>query len=344
MTGELGTDRYDGRTVYISSFSSDGLVDSAVVNAGRVVFSGKTDRARYCRVEVGDTIYCNFILEPGDVMLSFDSLHCGRGTRLNEIAYHVDTAYENSSSVIGAIWSDVEATIADSFEQERVAIARIKDYYRDLFRKYFVGHEDDAMGLWLLNTGLFSSMSESDRSAVLAELGPWLRSTTIAKREIRKLETRQKLRETMSQTGKGGMFKNVKGIDAEGRPVALADYVGRGNGYVLLDFWASWCGPCKKEIPYLARINEKYGGKGLTVVGMFVSDTYENFVKALKEEGIVWPQVFDSENTACDLYGVIGIPHIILFGPDGRIVERGLRGEKMVTRVTEIMDKYNKGL
>ena len=66
--------------------------------------------------------------------------------------------------------------------------------------------------------------------------------------------------------------------------------------------------------------------------------------KAMKKEGITWPQMFDAEKKAMDLYGIDGIPHIILFGPDGRIVERGLRGDVMVTKVTEIMNKQNKGL
>ena len=158
------------------------------------------------------------------------------------------------------------------------------------------------------------------------------------------MEERNRMLAARGQTGPGDMFKDVEGKSLDGRPVALGDYVGRGRGYVLLDFWASWCGPCKAEMPYLARLHREFGGKGLTVVGMFVADTEENFTNAVRGEGVVWPQIYDSSNAARGLYGVAGIPEIILFGPDGRIVERGLRGETMVTKVTEIMNKHKKGL
>lgn len=204
--------------------------------------------------------------------------------------------------------------------------------------------KDDALGHLLLNSGFWANMRLGDKAAVLAELGPRLRSTSVARREIRKVEERNRMLAARGQTGPGDMFKDVEGKGLDGRPVALGDYVGRGRGYVLLDFWASWCGPCKAEMPYLSRLHREFGGKGLTVVGMFVADTEENFTNAVRDEGVVWPQIYDSGNAARGLYGVAGIPEIILFSPDGRIVERDLRGETMVTKVTEIMNKHKKGL
>ena len=330
VTGRIGTAKYDGQTVYLSCFESDQRLDSAVVNGGKMVFSGTAGRPRYCRVEVGNEFYCNLILEPGCIMLDFDSLHCGRGAALNDSAWQVEMAYETRDSALKAIWNGVEARIADVAEREREGMELAKDYYRDVFMAYFVGHEDDALGQWLLNSGFFRSMRDADQEAVVAVLGPWLRTTRVAKRELRRVEERAKLAEARRLTGKGAMFKDVEGIDLEGRAVAFGDYVGRGKDYVLLDFWASWCGPCRREIPYLARLSKKFKGRGLTVVGMFVADTRENFAKAVADEGISWPQIFDSGNTARTLYGVGSIPQIILFDPEGRIVARDLRGEQMV--------------
>ena len=342
VAGRIGTAKYDGQTVYLRHFESDERLDSAVVSGGKMVFCGRAAGARYSRVEVGNEFYCNLILEPGDITLDFDSLHCGRGTVLNDSAWQVEMAYERRDSVLKVIWNGVEARIAGAAEREKEAEKLAKDYYRDVFTAYFAGHEDDALGHVLLNSGFLRSMRDADQEAVVAVLGPWLRTTRVAKREIRRVGERAKLDEARRLMGKGAMFKDVEGIDLKGRAAALGDYVGRGKDYVLLDFWASWCGPCKREIPYLARLSEKFKGRGLTVVGMFVADTRENFAKAVAAEGISWPQIFDSAKTARALYGVTGIPQIILFAPDGRIVARDLRGEQMVKLVEETLGSGRK--
>lgn len=118
----------------------------------------------------------------------------------------------------------------------------------------------------------------------------------------------------------------------------LSDFIGKGN-YVLMDMWASWCGPCKGEIPNLARLHNQYKDKGLTVIGLFVWDKQENLKKAMESEGITWPQIVDEESKSTQMYGVDGIPHIILFSPDGTILKRNLRGDAMIKTVEEIMNR-----
>ena len=124
-------------------------------------------------------------------------------------------------------------------------------------------------------------------------------------------------------------YTDITGTDADGKPIALSDFIGKGN-YVLMDMWASWCGPCKGEIPNLARLHNQYKDKGLTVIGLFVWDKQENLKKAMESEGITWPQIVDEESKSTQMYGVDGIPHIILFSPDGTILKRNLRGDAMI--------------
>lgn len=133
-------------------------------------------------------------------------------------------------------------------------------------------------------------------------------------------------------------YTDITGTDADGKPIALSDFIGKGN-YVLMDMWASWCGPCKGEIPNLARLHNQYKDKGLTVIGLFVWDKQENLKKAMKSEGITWPQIVDEESKSTQVYGVDGIPHIILFSPDGTILKRNLRGDAMIKTVEEIMNR-----
>ena len=142
-------------------------------------------------------------------------------------------------------------------------------------------------------------------------------------------------------TSAGKMFVDFQGYAIDGKPSRLSDYVGKGK-YVLVDFWASWCGPCKGEIPNLIELQNKFGGDKFMVLGVNVWDDETAFKAALEEEGITYPQIVVPQNNkdnATELYGIKGIPQIILFAPDGTIVKRDLRGQAMKDLVEEKMKK-----
>ena len=140
-------------------------------------------------------------------------------------------------------------------------------------------------------------------------------------------------------TSAGKMFVDFQGYAIDGKLSRLSDYVGKGK-YVLVDFWASWCGPCKGEIPNLIELQNKFGGDKFMVLGVNVWDDETAFKAALEEEGITYPQIVVPQNNkdnATELYGIKGIPQIILFAPDGTIVKRDLRGQAMKDLVEEKM-------
>ena len=115
--------------------------------------------------------------------------------------------------------------------------------------------------------------------------------------------------------------------------VKLSDYVGKGK-YVLVDFWASWCGPCKAEIPNIKAVYDKYAGEDFDVLSVAVWDKPEASVKAAAELGITWNQIINAQQVPTDLYGIDGIPHIMLVGPDGIILNRDLRGNLIEVNVS----------
>ena len=106
---------------------------------------------------------------------------------------------------------------------------------------------------------------------------------------------------------------------------ACLDYLnGTGrNGYVLIDFWASWCGPCREKIPEVVRLHDKYASKGLKVIGITVKDKPENSLAAMSEMSIDYDQIFDLDGILCAKFPIAGIPHFFLLDPKGAIVCEG---------------------
>ncbi len=130
-------------------------------------------------------------------------------------------------------------------------------------------------------------------------------------------------------TAEGKMFTDFK-VDG----VKFSDYVGKGK-YMLVDFWASWCGPCKREIPNIKKVYEKYAGKDFDVLSVAVWEDPEASRDTAKVYGVNWNEIVNAQSIPTDLYGIQGIPHIMLLGPDGTILKRDLRGEGIEEEVAK---------
>ncbi len=124
--------------------------------------------------------------------------------------------------------------------------------------------------------------------------------------------------------------------DPEGNPVALADL--RGN-YLLVDFWASWCGPCRRENPNIVAAWQKYNDKGFDVLGVSLDRKRADWLKAIEDDNLTWTQVSDLKfwsNEASSLYGVNSIPASFLLDPQGVIIAKDLHGEELHQKLADI--------
>jgi len=159
-----------------------------------------------------------------------------------------------------------------------------------------------------------------------------------------KVDTVQKLQKSIEEkeaTAVGKQFSDVKGFNLAGKEVKLSDYAGKGK-VVLVDFWASWCGPCRQAMPDLVATYQKYKNKGLEIVGISLDNNKDAWAKATDNLKITWPQFSNLKGWDEDCaatYGVNGIPHTILIDKDGKITARGLGEDELNIKLEELLGK-----
>jgi len=140
-----------------------------------------------------------------------------------------------------------------------------------------------------------------------------------------------------SATSIGAMAPDFVQNDADGRPVKLSDFRGK---YVLVDFWASWCGPCRGENPNVLKAFSAYKEKNFTVLGVSLDGKKDAWLAAIKTDGLPWTQVSDLQawnNAAAKKYGISAIPQNFLVDPTGKIVAKNLRGSALEEKLKELL-------
>jgi thiol-disulfide isomerase/thioredoxin len=308
-------------------------VDSALITDGKFTFTGSVDTAVLRRLTI-DRLYVNVILENGQITVDMAVPESAQGTLLNDGL----SKFLTEMTAIRTAFVEIQTGIRQNQDLDDETR---KKQFDENFEQYqaktnalctdvFNANRNNVLGAFALTNG--EQFLKPDQFDSLYE-----QAGDIA-RNFQPLQNIVKAKTALRQTAEGLPFTDftIENGNLDGSKASLSDYVGKGK-YVLVDFWASWCGPCIAEIPVLVEVYNKYKGDKFELLGVAVWEDRANTMKGLETHKTEWSHIIDAGSSPTDLYGIRGIPHIILFGPDGTIVARGLRGDVLKAKVAEVM-------
>lgn len=314
------------------------IKDSCEVTNGNYFFSGKLAEPTLASLS-GSSEVIGIFLEPGTIRV----LHSDTITNmkvygsLSQLDYmelekaaapyrrRLDTLYEQFSKAR----AKRDTVRIARMEAEITAVAN--EHRQEVYGRFASNHPASPIALYALTEYAGMDTDPEEIEPIFLKLAP----------EIRNYPSAQALRQKIDfakATAIGQTAPDFTLPDTLGNPVALSSL--RGN-YLLLDFWASWCGPCRFENPNLVSAFAKYRKKGFDILGVSLDQPNGKaaWMKAIREDKLSWHQVSDLKywnNEAAVLYGITAIPQNFLLDPQGKIIARNLRGKELLAKLGEL--------
>ena len=227
-----------------------------------------------------------------------------------------------------------EQDLADDIKEFDVLLAKYKDDKS----------EDVARILLMKSTlyiELFGNMEKG--AALIQQLKKDFPETSLALKAdeiLAQIKQQQEVKKVQSGMAVGAPFPDFEEKDLANKPLSVAQFKGK---VVLVDFWATWCGPCVRELPNVLQTYEKYHPKGFEIIGISLDQDKTRLTSFIEQQKMTWPQYFDGKgwgNKLAAKYGVNSIPATYLLDGEGKIIARNLRGEDLAAEVAKALEKH----
>ena len=326
----------EGDSVSLQLMEGRKMVDLQKVPVvdGKFKFKGVADSVQVAAVSIDDA-FCQLFLEPGQIKVDLKA-----GQMALALGTPNNNAYESFMSDMKAL-EDEYAEIAKSAQNPDLSDAEkaeIKKLMGEFESKYYQAIKNSIADNAGNDFGLYN-LCNSYYYYDPEELAPILEDYVAAFPTNTRLARIKANNDLSLETAVGKQFKDFEMADVEGNIHKLSEYI-TANEVTLVDFWASWCGPCRAEMPAVKAAYEAYKDKGFGIIGVSLDNNKEAWVKAIADLGIEWPQISDLQGWNCagaKLYGVNSIPATVLVAKDGKILAKNLRGEAIQEKLAEIL-------
>ncbi len=316
------------------------VLDSAFLTKSEVTFSGSLDQPEMVYLRVGDTRQIiNVFCENSNIAVNVnvDSLDKAivKGSSIHDelmefIAY-MEPVGERQAE-LGEQYQEAAASsnmekmqdIVDQYEALRLEqIERIKKFVESKPSSY--------ISPYIIQMYLFNDLEVEELEKVLAGLDTSIHNAL-------EYAALSKHLATLKSLAIGEPAIDFALNDTTGNPIAISSFKGK---FLLIDFWASWCAPCRKENPNVVSLYNDYSDKGFEIIGVSFDEDRGRWIQAIHDDGLTWPHVSDLKgfnSAAAQLYAIHAIPATFLLDREGNIVAKGLRGDALREKLEELYD------
>ncbi len=333
--------KVDGRYIYLYSIFPDGSfdekIDSTIIEHNKFLFRGLAKEELELSCLVTKNYRTLVIPEEGEITADMVEV-TATGTPLNDKLYsfskQLDSIFKMATNSIVFL---EEKVLDDSLKQAinyqaeyTKIINKLRDERQYITTTTYLANEDNVVGEIAFYRYLLTTPKYDDFKQYEPSLCEKIRSSQELKKYYSYIES-------LRATSVGAKFTEVSGEDTNKEPIRLSNFVGNGK-YTLVEFWASWCEPCRTELEAIKEIKKKYAER-LEIVGVNIRDSFDEFKNAIVDMKISsWHHIFKDCN-ANSLYGIKGIPQIVLIDPQGKIVARDLRDKELLKAVDQALAK-----
>lgn len=354
----------EGKKVYLkyADIPSKTILDSTVIRNGEFAFSGTTATPRFYSLVFKNEEPGNRVMQDHVINLfavNKDNIHITAA--YDSLKKEIDLYSGGGTSLAAAVSGSASNDLFLQYYRQKSAFDEETDQYFDGYIAYLNPGKGKEKGPRETGMDLCRKMDvvEKKRKAFMTDFvlrnkpSEVLAFIALQAAEQRSIDTKgidrlmqhfagtaekgmltqhflQKA-ELNKQAAVGSMVMDFTLQDTTGAQHRLKDYIGKGK-YVLFEFWASWCGPCRADIPHLREVYALYNKKGFEIVSISLDDDKEKWFKAMREEKMKWTQLSDLKAFDSELakkYRIRGIPSCLLFDPQGKLVTRNMRGSWM---------------